>query len=148
MALSDNANLTIASDDVVVVPVQTGYTLYSGSLCQAHAATGGSARPYDGTIGAMLLGWHFGSAADDGTSSPTYTAKLQRGGFIFYRLTVAGLANATTDTGKKVYATDDGTYSVTSITTHQVQVGNVIRSYSTTVADVLTVNNIYGTLGV
>lgn len=147
MALSADSNLSPGSADVVAVPVQTGYTLYNGSLCMAHAASGGAARPYDGTIGALLLGWHFGSAADDGTSSPTYTAKIVRGSFVLFRLTVAGLGNATTDIGKKVYATDDGTYTVTSQTTHQVQIGNVIRSYSTTVADVLTVNSIFGTLG-
>lgn len=151
MALSANARYTTKPDTIINVPVKSGATIYDGSLCMGGATTGGPATPYDGTIGAILLGWNFGDVNDDGTASPTKTAKLAKGGFIFLGLTVAGLSGSAADIGKKVYATDDGTYTVTSNTTHQVPVGFVcgtVASAPSTLADVHTVADIYGTVGV
>lgn len=148
MALSADARYVTKPDEVLSVAVKSGATIYDGALLMADTTSGGAAEPYDGTIGAILLGWHFGDTEDDGSSSPTHTAKIARGGFVVEGLTVAGLGGTSADIGKKVYATDDGTYSVTDNTTHQVHVGHVRGNSTASVADVVMLPNLFGTVGV
>lgn len=148
MALSANARYTTKPDNTINVPVLSGATIYDGSLCCCDTTSGGAAKPYTGTIGQILLGWNFGDVADDGTATPTKTAKIAKGGFTILGLTVAGLGGSNVDIGKKVYATDDGTYTVTNPTTHAVVVGYVQGNATATVADVHTVADIFGTVGV
>ncbi len=148
MALTGNAFYTTKGNDVLNVPVKSGATIYDGALLMADTTTGGAAEPYDGTIGAILLGWHFGDVNDDATSSPTKTAKLAVGSFTVLGLTVAGLGGTAADIGKAVYATDDGTYTVTNPTTHTVVAGHVQNYVSASVADVKMVADIFGTVGV
>jgi len=148
MALSADARYVTKGDEVVNVAVKSGATIYDGALLMADTDTGGAAEPYDGNIGAILLGWHFGDTEDDGTSSPAHTAKIARGGFQIKGLAVSGLAGTAADIGKKVYAQDDGTYDVVSQTTHEVLVGHVVSADSSTTATVLMLPNVYGTVGV
>lgn len=144
MALSANATYVTKSGDLINVPVKTGATIYNGALLMDSSG----ATPYDGTIGAILLGWHFGDVNDDASTSPTKTAKIARGGFGVLSLTVAGLGGTIADVGLAVYATDDGTYTITNGTTHTVRVGTISRFVSATVADVQMVADIFGTAGV
>ena len=147
-ALTANARYVTKPDEIVNVPVLSAAVIFDGALCMANTTTGGAAEPYDGTIGAILLGWHLGDVDDDGTASPTKTVKLAKGGFIIVGLTVAGLGGTDADIGKKVFATNDGTYSVTAAVTHEVNVGHVSCNSTATVADVLMVPSIFGTVGV
>lgn len=148
MALSANAFHATKPTEIVNCPVKTGATIYNESLLMAATTSGGAATPYDGTIGAILLGWHFGDVNDDASSSPGKSAKIAVGRFVFKSLTVAGLSGTSSDIGVKVYATDDGTYTISNPTTHTVVVGNVCRHISSSVCDVKTVADIFGTVGV
>lgn len=147
-ALSANAAYTTKPAEIVNVPVLSGATIYNGALCCCDTTSGGAAKPYSGTIGQILLGWHFGDVNDDGSSSPTKTAKIARGGFIVLGLTVAGLGGSNVDIGKKVYATNDGTYTVTDPTTHTAHVGHVSGNATASVADVLFVPSVFGQVSV
>ena len=144
MALSGNATYTTQSNEVINVPVKSGATIYNGALLMDNSG----ATPYDGTIGAILLGWHFGDVNDDASSSPIKTAKIARGGFRILGLAVTGLGGTIADVGLPVYATDDGTYTITNPTTHTVRVGTISRFVSASVADVAMVADIFGTAGV
>jgi len=135
--------------------VKDGAVIYPGALCSFDGTSGGI-QPYDGTIGDRLAGWSLGvppvvgSPVITGDSTPAsgYVAPrvaLAYGGHTINRCPVTGVT-AEADAGKPVYATDDGTYTLTDPTTHRVAVGFVKSYVSSGVANVVT-SVILGTLG-
>lgn len=135
--------------------VKNTSVIYPGALC-AFDGTSGRIKPYGGTIGDRLAGWSLGvppvvgSAVITGNTSPATgytnpTVALAFGDFTANRLPVTGVT-AETDAGKPVYATDDGTYTLTDPTTHRVAVGFVKHYRSSGIADVV-MSNILGVLG-
>lgn len=130
--------------------------IYPGALLSCNG-TSGALQPYDGTIGDRLAGWSLGtppivgSAVITGDATPESGYVVPRvavayGDFTINRLPVTGVT-AATDEMKPVYATDDGTYTLTDPTTHRVAVGFVKRYRSTGIADVV-VSNVLGVIGV
>jgi hypothetical protein len=159
MALSAafTGNFTPGSGGQGSFEVKNTSVIYPGALC-SFDGTSGRIKPYDGTIGDRLAGWSMGvppvvgSAVITGNTSPAsgYTAPrvaLMFGGsgMTILACPVTG-ASAETDQGKPVYATDDGTYTLTDPTTHRVAVGFVRHYRSSGVADVVT-SYIIGVLG-
>ncbi len=136
--------------------VKNTVVIYPGALV-SFDGTSGRVKPYDGTIGDRLAGWSLGvppvvgSAVITGNTSPAtgYTAPRVAvhfgGGRTLENCPVTG-ASAETDQGKPVYATDDGTYTLTDPTTHRVAVGFIMHYRASGFADVAT-TYILGTLG-
>jgi len=114
MALSANANYVtqeVTKINTVTMVVNSAAVIYNGSLCSLDT-TEGEVKPFDGTQADRLVGWHFGDSVT-GNAAGTIYATICAGGFIIKDLTVGGLLNTTADYGADVYATDDGTYTVT-----------------------------------
>ena len=116
MALSANADWVTQEVQKVATKsmvVKSASVLYNGSLCSLDT-TEGEVKPFDGTQTDRLVGWHFGDSVTGTASGVRTLATICAGGFIVRNLTVAGvLLNTTADYGANVYASDDGTYTVT-----------------------------------
>jgi len=129
MALSADGNWVtqdVARDAAMSLIVLTGSVLYNSALC-SHDTTVGEIKPYDGTVTDRLVGWHLWDKKTGNGSGARVKARIARGGFIVKALPVTGL-NGTTpsvDYGKPVYASDDGTYTLTGTTATQ-RVGRVL----------------------
>ncbi len=136
--------------------VKNTVVIYPGALC-SFDGTSGRIKPYDGTIGDRLAGWStgvppvVGSAVITGNTSPATGYGAPRVALVFGGTTtlencpVTG-ATAETDQGKPVYATADGTYTLTDPTTHRIEIGYVTHYRASGYADVAT-KFILGTLG-
>lgn len=127
MALSANATWTPRMVDRVgsmAMVVKSASVVYNGALL-SHDTTSGEVKPFDGTQADRLVGWHFGDSVTGNSSGVRVRAVVTRGGFQVKGLTVATLANDATDYGKPVYATDDGTYTITDPTSGQ-EIGYVV----------------------
>lgn len=101
--------------------------IFNTALC-SHTTTSGEIKPFDGTQTDKLVGWHFGdnvTGAAAATNEGRPRARINPGGFTVKDLAVATLANDLTDLGKQVFATDDGTYTITDPISGQV-VGHVV----------------------
>ncbi len=130
MALTANADWVtqeVQKINTKTMVVLADALVFNGALC-SHDTTAGAVKPFDGTQTDRLVGWHFGDevtgvAAGDNVYRPQ--AAICPGGFVVRELPVATLANDDTDFGKPVYATDDGTYTITDPGTGQV-VGYVV----------------------
>ena len=115
MALSANVTGWVVTDSHKihsrVMVVNSAAVIYNGALCSLDT-TEGEVKPFDGTQADRLVGWHFGDSVT-GNAAGTILATICPGGFTVKGLTVGGLLNTTGDYGANVYATDDGTYTVT-----------------------------------
>lgn len=148
MALSANASYEMRDTErisTIEMKVLTAAVLYNGSLC-SHDTTVGAIKPYDGTSADKLVGWHFGDSVTGLTTAsvpPTGTIKV--GGFVLVGLTVAGLSAGVVDSnlGAIVWATDDGTYTITDPSSTGHEIGHVVKYNTSAIADVLT-DNVYG----
>lgn len=115
MALSANASYDarpVVHVNSISMVVKASSVCYNGALL-SHDTTEGEVKPFDGTQADKIVGWHFGDSVTGNSSEPRVRAKVTPGGFIIKDLTVGGLLNTTADYGAPVYATDDGTYTVT-----------------------------------
>jgi len=127
MALSANGNwVTNAENEVPLsLIVKSAAVLYNTALC-SHDTTAGEIKPYDGTLTDRLVGWHLGDSVTGNASGVRVRGRIVRGGFVVRALPVTGLVSTvTTDYGKPVYASDDGTYTLTGTTT-TMRVGRVL----------------------
>lgn len=101
--------------------VKSASQVFRGSYCTRDTTTG-DIKPYDGTVGDRAVGWVFGKSVTGNAAAPRVTVGIRGGGFQA-RIPVTGL-NGTTlsvDSGKAVYASDDGTYTLTGTTsTHRI----------------------------
>lgn len=135
MALStDNTWRDIVTKDLEnILPVSeivlSAAVLYRGSLCSRNT-TVGEVKPYDGTVTDRIAGWHMGKSVTGNAAAPRNTARIIAGGFQA-RYPVTGLHGTTlaTDSGKKVYASDDGVLTLTG-TTLTMHVGEVMGNDS------------------
>lgn len=126
MALAANVDWVINDVDgnrPVSMIVLSAAVIYNGSLC-THDTTTGEIKPFDGTETDRIVGWHFGDKVTGNASGARVRAMIRRGGFIARNLAVTGLANTSADYGATVYASDDGTYTLTA--TGNVPVGTII----------------------
>lgn len=107
--------------------VLSASVLYNGSLCSATTTTG-EIKPYDGTVTDRVVGWHFGTSVTGNAAAPRVTGRIIKGGFQAL-IPVTGLNGTTvlTDYNAPVYASDDGTYTLTG-TTLTMHVGYVVAN--------------------
>jgi hypothetical protein len=116
MALSANSTTFLPVEVIPCRPwsqvILSAAVVYNGSLC-SHDTTTGEIKPFDGTQTDRLVGWHFGDAKTGNASGERVRATITRGGFAVRNFTCGGLANSAADYGAPVYATDDGTYTIT-----------------------------------
>lgn len=161
MALSAAAAFGVAVGGRYTAKVETSAVIYSGALLMfgSNSNANGAVQPYDGSISAVIAGWAFGDLgsvdgngiATGGTiitgntagAIPPVASIAPGGDFILVGATVAGLGNTTIDLGKIVYATDDGTYTVTSPTTHMAQVGYIVKAYPDTATGTANIHTKY-----
>lgn len=149
MALSAPATWKSAPSTQTSFEVKNASVIWQGALCMFDT-TSGRLRPYDGTISAVLAGWATGEPVQVGVngkitgdaSAPAGMTALRAavavgGDFTIRSAAVTG-ASAETDQGKPVYATDDGTFTLTDPTTHRVVVGYVTHYVSSGVCDFFT----------
>ena len=151
MALSANrTDLVISQDSLsgkITPEILDDAVLYYGALCSCDADTG-ACKPYDGTEADKMLGWHVEeSITGDTSASPKPRASLITGPFYWHRCPVTGLAGTAADIGKRVWATDDGTYTVTDPGSVGTEVGVVVMYSTSSVADVW-MRNILGQVDV
>lgn len=103
--------------------VKSGSKLYNGSLC-SFDSTVGEIKPYDGTVTDRLIGWHFDENVTGNGSGARNLGRIKIGGFLV-SIPVTGLSSTPSDDyGKPVYASDDGTYTLTG-STSTMKVGHV-----------------------
>lgn len=147
MALSANAKPVISGGvDCIqfTAPVKTSSVVYNGALCSFETLNG-PVIPFDGGSTDVLAGWHFGDAVTGNTSAAVPPrATLKTGPFIYLGLTVGGSpSNSTADLGRSVYASDDGTYTITA---SGAAVGKIVAYYGAGVFDV-AMKNVLGRYG-
>ncbi len=117
--------------------------VYHGALLSADTDTG-AAKPFDGTETDKLYGWHVGEQTTGDTSaSPPPRAQIISGPFTWHACPVTGLAGTVADQGKRVWATDDGTYTVIDPGSIGAEVGMVEYYINSTTADVI-MHNVLG----
>ena len=137
MALSANAKPVIAGGVSCIqftAPVKTSSVIYNGALC-AFDTLNGPITAFDGGATDVLAGWHFGDTVTGNTAATVPPrATIKTGPFIWLGLTVGGSpSNSTLDLGRSVYASDDGTYTITATGAH---VGKIVAYYGSGVFDV------------
>ena len=125
MALSADGNWVVQDVDgkaPLSLIVLSAAVLYNTAYC-THNTTVGDIKPYDGTVADQAVGWHLGDTVTGNASGARIHGRIATGEFIVRALPVTGL-NGTTpsdDYGKPVYASNDGTYTLTgTTTTHRV----------------------------
>lgn len=126
MALSANANIIAKPQPAAeyAAIVKSAAVIYNGALCQFDTTTGGLVEPYSAAANIILAGWHLG---DTVTGSSSYGMAKLHSNIGVALLTVAAIAGDATDIGKPVYATDDGTFTVTS-PANGVRIGNIVQN--------------------
>jgi hypothetical protein len=144
MALSANrTDFDVHQDDrsIRATPeILNASVLYYGALCSCDTDTG-ACKPFDGTESDKLLGWHVEESVTGNTSaSPKTRASLITGPFRWPNMPVSSLAGTVADNGKRVWATDDGTYTVQDPGGSGAEVGYVDNYVSSSLADVIMRN--------
>ena len=148
MALSaDRTDFVIAQDDRggrITPELLNAAVVYYGSLCSFNTVTGG-VKPFDGTVGDKLAGWHNSDSKTGATStSPPPRAQLITGPFMWEDCPLGGSpAGTAADLGKRVWATDDGTYTVADPGGSGAEVGVIVMYKPSSAADVWR-NNVLG----
>lgn len=122
--------------------VKSAAVIYNGALVSFETLNN-ACIPFDGGSTDVLAGWHFGdTVTGDGTKLKA--ARIHTGPFIGERVTVGGSpANDATDLGRIVYASDDGTYTISS---SGAAVGRITAYYGSGVFDV-AFKNVLGRYG-
>lgn len=119
MALTKNVPLILELGDMNELPLAASAHVYAGSAVGENGS--GYARPL--TAGDPFKGFAEREVNNTGSAGDKTTRVLQRG---LIQLAVSGLA--ITDIGKPVYASDDGTFTLTA--TSNSYVGTVARYVS------------------
>ncbi|ANS05693.1 hypothetical protein [uncultured Mediterranean phage] len=138
MALSANATYTIRDTKQVAVQGLEAEEFYNGSLLQvhsrSHADNGGRAEAWILEDGAIPMG--FATTRTTGDTSELVEATMDLAGRVIKVLAVTGLAGTVADNMRLVYASDDGTFTLTRAAMDH-PVGIVSKFSTATVADVL-----------
>jgi hypothetical protein len=130
MALSANRDVNFyTSQELIEIPLDDDVNIYKGALVGLNSSTG-YARPL--TAGDDFLGVAYAQADNTGTghAAAAINVKLHQNVDVVHSL--AGVA--VTDTGSQVYASDDGTLTLTS--TNNTRVGRIVGVESSGVARV------------
>lgn len=131
MALSADTPRTYGSGvepTFLSLPCTSNVTIYEGSAV-AESTTAGTVKAL---AASDTVFWGFAHEQVVNPSGGTKRCKIRSKGII--RLTVAG-ASAVTDNGVTVYASDDGTFTLTSTTTY-LAIGKVVQWVTSTTCDV------------
>lgn len=138
MALTENTIRTFEIGDENSVPVKASEVIYLGS---AVGMTAGYARALNAgdTFAGFALEAKTGTASDGGARVCVKSAGL---------IQLAVTSAAVTDIGKTVYASDDGTFALTSNSGANSAIGTVHRFVSTGVAVVKFNASANGTTGI
>ena len=111
--------------------------IYYGALCSCDTDTG-ACKPYDGTETDKILGWHVEETVTGDTSAtPKPRASLVTGPFRWPTMPVTALVGTVADNGKRVWAVNDGSYTVTDPGSTGCEVGYVDNYISSSYADVI-----------
>ncbi len=123
--------------------VKNTSVLYYGALVSCDTDVG-AAKPFDGTETDKLLGWHVEETVTGDTSpsggAPNPRASLITGPFRWPNMPVTGLAGTVADNGKRIWATNDGTYTIGDPGGSGAEVGYVDNYRSSSKADVILRN--------
>jgi len=141
MGLSaDRTDFDVHQDDrsIRATPeVLNAAVLYYGALVSCDTDVG-ACKPFDGTETDKLLGWHVEeTVTGDTTAGPKPRASLITGPFRWPTMPVTGLAGTVADNGKRIWATNDGTYTISDPGGSGAEVGYVDNYISTSKADVI-----------
>lgn len=138
MALAaDTARLT-AKRSHIYPQVVNAAVIFAGGFCaignadHGTAANKGRSYPFSIAAGAIPVGW--AEAGVTGTGSSANKSQLLVEGRVIEQLAVTGVT-AITDVGKWVYATDDGTFTLTRVAMN-IPIGIIVDWYSGTSCDV------------
>lgn len=115
MALSANTDWVVKPVFVlrpISCIVLNAAVIYKGALV-THDTTAGEVKPFDGTEADRFVGWAMDGPVTGNSSGARNRVSVLPGGFMVL-LTVAGVANDATDYGALVYASDDGTYTLSA----------------------------------
>ena len=137
---ANRQDFTIHMDDrsVRATPeVLNTAVIYYGALVSCDTDTG-AAKPYDGTESDKLLGWHVEeTVTGDTTADVNPRASLITGPFRWWDMPVTSLVGTVADNGKRVWAINDGSYTVTDPGSTGAEIGYVDNYISSSIADVI-----------
>lgn len=141
MALNANSNPNYivqgGTSNQFPLRIKTGKVVYNCALLCFDSPTG-ACMPYDGVRASrIMVGFHFGdTVTGDTAAKDPKTANVHPGAFCVQNLPVAALVGDDTDLGQTVWASDDGTFTLTDPTPLGVKVGRVIGKWDSTHAQV------------
>jgi hypothetical protein len=143
MALTANVQRETRTTQKAAPQIVNAAVLYSGAVVavgsrnHATATSRGRCLPWASTAGQIPFGWAVGDVKTGATAStPIPEADLDIAGRVVTRLAVTGLGGTFADVGRLVYASDDGTFTLTKPTVG-IPHGMIVRFSSATLADVL-----------
>lgn len=142
MALAANGSSTVRSTTTAAIQVANAVEVYNqglealGSRSHGTAATRGRVKTWSSAVGEIPLGFAVQRQTGNTSGSPIPEAEMELQGRVMKNQTVAGLAGTQADVGRKIYATDDGTFTITRPAAPTMPLGLVIRSVSATNADI------------
>lgn len=142
MAMSANGTavladkVQLAAQAVNAAALYNQAFLYMGSRNHATAANKGRLAPWSSGAGQIPMGFSTSRQTGDTSATPIVEGTLDLDGRIMKNIAVTGLAGAVTDNGRKVYASDDGTFTLTRPSAPTLPVGFVTRFVSATNANV------------
>ena len=114
--------------------------IYYGALTSCDTDTG-ACKPYDGTETDKLLGWHVEeTVTGDTDATPKPRASLITGPFRWPDMPLTGLVGTVADNGKRIWAINDGSYTVIDPGSTGAEVGYIDNYVSTSVADAILRN--------
>lgn len=142
MALSANLvrrkreTMVMAWQAVHSSAIYAGGYMALGSRDHATAANRGRIYPYNDELGAIPLGFALQQQTGNTGASPIPEAEVEIGETIVQNCAVTGAAGTYADVGRLVYATDDGTFTLTRPTIG-IALGMIVRARAAGYGDVL-----------
>lgn len=117
--------------------VANAAVIYDGALC-SFDTTVGYVKPFDGTKTDRIAGFYFGDTKTGNTSAAVPPeAAIHPGEFYLENVACAGLSTTlSANVGAAVWATDDGTFTITDPSSTGFEFGNVTRNRATGYVDI------------
>lgn len=141
MALSANGTAVVADKVQLAAQVINAATLFNqsytfmGHADHATAASRGRLGNWTSAVSQIPMGFSTSKSVGDTSASPIVEGQLDMDGRILKNIAVTGLAGTVADNGKKVYMTDDGTFTLTRPSSPTLPLGFVTRFISSTNAN-------------
>lgn len=142
MALSANGSAVVADKVQLAAQAVNAAALFNqsytfmGSKNHATSTTRGRLSNWTSAANQIPMGFSSSRQTGDTSATPIVEGTLDMDGRIMKNLVVAGLGGTFADNGRKVYATDDGTFTLTRPAAPTIPVGFVSRFVSATNANV------------